>query len=104
MRRPIALIIVLVALGAGIYLLFFKKEKVERGPKDKPLTIGENTGTFNQSFNNLLSAYFDVKDALVASDTVKANTAAAALVIAADSLKTDEIKDSSGVIKATAKH
>jgi len=40
---------------------------------------------------------------LVASDTIKANAAAAALVVAADSLKTDEIKDSSGVIKATAK-
>ena len=103
MRRAIALIIVLVALCVGAYFLFFKKEKQERAPKEKPLSMGENTGSFNQSFNNLLTAYFEVKDALVASDTLKANTAAAALVIAADSLKTDEIKDSSGVIKATAK-
>jgi hypothetical protein len=73
MRRPVALILVLIALGAGAYLLFFKKEKVERGPKDKPLAIGENTGSFNQSFNNLLTAYFEVKDALVASDTIRAN-------------------------------
>ena len=105
MRRPIALIIVLVALVAGVYFLFFKKEKQERGPKDQPLALGENTGSFNQSFDNLMSAYFAVKDALVASDTVKANAAAAKLVLAADSLKTDEIKDSSenSVIKATAK-
>jgi Cu(I)/Ag(I) efflux system membrane fusion protein len=103
MKRPIVLILVLVALAVGGYFLIFKKEKIERGPKDKPLAIGENSGSFNQSFNNLLTAYFEVKDALVASDTTKANAAAAALVIAADSLKTDEIKDSSGVIKATAK-
>ena len=102
MRRPFALILAIVALGVGAYLLFFKKDKKADGPKDKPLAIGENSNSFNQSFNNLLTAYFDVKDALVLSDTVKANSAAAALVIAADSLKTDELQDTTGVIKATA--
>ena len=101
----LAFALVLVSLAIGVYFLFFKKGTKVEGPKDKPLAIGENTSTFNQSFNNLLTAYFDIKDALVANDTVKANSAAAALVIAADSLKTDEIKDSSanGLIKATAK-
>ncbi len=104
MKRAFAFVLVIAALGIGAYFLFFKKEKEDRGPSDQPLAIRENTGTFNQSFNNLLTAYFSVKDALVASDTSQANKAADALIVAADSLKTDEIQgDSTGAIKATAK-
>ena len=104
MKRPFALLLVVIALGVGVYFLFFRKEKEDRGPKDKPLGMVENTGPFNQSFDKLLSAYFSVKEALVASDTAKANVAAAALVVASDSLKTEEIMgDSTGAIKATAK-
>lgn len=104
MKKPLLLVVLLAIIGAAAYFLFFKKEKREEGPKDQPLSIGENTNSFNESFNQLLTAYFDVKDALVASDTLKANAAAAKLVMAADSLKTDEIQgDSTGGIKATAK-
>lgn len=104
MKRAFAFVLAIAALGIGAYFLFFNKEKVDSGPNDQPLAIGENTGTFNQSFDNLLTAYFSVKDALVASDTSQANKAADALIVAADSLKTDEIQgDSTGGIKATAK-
>ncbi len=104
MRRPIALLIAILALGVGAYLLFFNKPKADKGPKDKPLQISENTQPFNQSFDQLLTSYMQVKDALVASDTVKVNEAAKALLLAADSLKTYEIKvDSTGALKATAR-
>lgn len=66
--------------------------------------MGQKSGAFNDSFNELLTAYFAVKDALVESDTVKANSAAAHLAKSAEALKTDEISgDSTGVIKETAK-
>lgn len=95
--------IAIAALGAGAYFLFFNKKKEDKGPKDQPLTISENTQPFNQSFDRLLAAYIDVKDALVASDSSKVNAAAGALLLAADSLKTEEIKgDSTGALKATA--
>jgi len=104
MKRPIALLIAILALGTGAYFLFFNGKKVEKGPKDQPLAIAENTAPFNQSFDQLLSAYLQVKDALVASDTNLVNKAAAELLVAADSLKTEEIKgDSTGALKATAK-
>jgi len=71
--------------------------------KQKPLSISENTDAFNQSFTTLLSAYNDLKNALVASDTGKASAAALALRKATDSLKVNEIKgDTQGVIKTTA--
>jgi len=52
----------------------------------------------------LLTGYYSLKDALVASDTVKANAASRELIVYADSLKISEIQgDSTGMIKETAK-
>ena len=104
MKRVVLLVIVLAVAGFLAYQFVWKKEDSAPGEKQKPLSIGKNSGTFNESYSKLLTAYYGVKDALVASDTVKANKAARELAIAADSLKLDEIKgDSTGVIKETAK-
>lgn len=103
MKRPILVLLVLLLAAAGVYFGFFNEKKQDSGPKDQPLAIGENTSGFNQSFSNLLNAYFELKDALVASDTVKANQFARVLKQAADSLRVEEIQDSAGIIKATAK-
>ena len=81
-----------------------RKSDEPRAEKPKPLSLGQKSGAFNDSFNELMTAYFSVKDALVETDTVKANAAAANLARAAETLKTDEITgDSTGVIKETAK-
>lgn len=47
---------------------------------------------FNQSMNSVLGAYYNLKDAFVASDTVKVNAAAVALKGLLDSLKLDEVQ------------
>jgi hypothetical protein len=63
-----------------------------------------NTDAFNESFDQLLSSYYNVKDGLVDYDTAKVNAAAAALAKQAESLPLAEISnDSTGVIKETAK-
>ncbi len=103
-KRAITLILVLVA----IFVIFkFCNNKPEKNvmPEERqaPLSIGQNSGAFNQSFTALLTSYYSLKDALVASDTVKANAAAASLIKNADSLKVNEIQgDTSGMIKETA--
>ena len=106
MRPRITIILVALSIIAvGLYTLYWnnKGDGGAEGPKQQPLSQGANTGAFNESFNRLLTAYYGVKDALVASDTVKANKAAAELQMAADSLKVDEIQgDSTGTIKETA--
>ena len=105
MKRVVLLVIILAVAGFLAYKFFWKKDDSVAQDKQKPLSIGENSGTFNESYDKLLTAYYGVKDALVASDTVKANKAAKELATAADSLKLDEIKgDSTGVIKETAKN
>ncbi|HSB94133.1 MAG TPA: DUF3347 domain-containing protein [Flavitalea sp.] len=71
--------------------------------KDQPISIGQNSGVFTESYGLLLSSYYSLKDALVASDSAKANLAASQLLVNADSLKVNEIHgDSTGVIKETA--
>ncbi|MHA4842697.1 DUF3347 domain-containing protein [Flavitalea antarctica] len=103
--KKVALIIVVLVIAAFVtYLIMGRKSDEPRVEKPKPLSLGQKSGAFNDSFNELMTAYFSVKDALVESDTVKANAAAANLARAAETLKTDEITgDSTGVIKETAK-
>jgi hypothetical protein len=105
MRKIVLPVLILVVAGIAVYMLFGrKKDKPDDGPKQQPLAVGQNTGAFNESFTKLLTAYYGVKDALIADDTAKASTAALLLVNASDGLKLDEIKgDSTGVIKETAK-
>jgi len=47
---------------------------------------------FNQSMSNVLNAYYSLKDAFVASDTVKVNAEATVLKGLLDSLKLDEVQ------------
>jgi hypothetical protein len=107
MKKTLIVVIVI----AAIFLIarpFFcnsddKSSDKAADTKQQPLSISQNTDAFNQSFTQLLNAYNNLKDALVASDTGKASAAALTLKTAADSLKMNEIKgDSTGDIKLTA--
>lgn len=78
-------------------------EKAAEQDRDQPLAVSKNSDAFTQSYDLLLNSYYSLKDALVASDSAKANLAASQLLVNADSLKVTEIQgDSSGVIKETA--
>jgi Cu(I)/Ag(I) efflux system membrane fusion protein len=103
MRKLIIGVVLLGVVGLIAWKLLGNKDDKPR-EKQKPLAIAENTGPFNQSYAQLLNAYYAVKDALVASDTAKASAAANNLVKASDELKVNEIQgDTSGMIKETAK-
>ena len=104
MKRVILPVLILAIAGVAAYFLIWNKDgKKQEEEKQQPLTVEENTTAFNKSYNKLLAAYEGVKDALVAGDTAAATASARELVVAADSLKVDEIKgDSTGTIKSTA--
>ncbi|HEX6430064.1 MAG TPA: DUF3347 domain-containing protein [Niastella sp.] len=110
MKKTLIVVIVLAAivLVARPFFCNSDKKPAENAEnaadaKQQPISISQNTDVFNQSFTQLLNAYNNLKNALVASDTGKASAAALALRTAADSLKVNEIKgDSTGVIKETA--
>lgn len=69
-----------------------KTEETTAAPEAKTSAGYAYSETFNQSINSVLTAYYNLKDAFVASDTVKVNTAGAALKTLLDSLKLDEVK------------
>lgn len=105
MKKLIITVLIAAVLAFVAFKVFYKKSGDEK-PEEKqdPLAIRENTGPFNESFEKLLGAYYQLKDALVASDSAKASTAAALVTGAADSLRLEEIQgDSTGVIKETAR-
>ena len=65
--------------------------------------VSNNPDVFNQSFENLLSSYYDLKDALVEYDTARANVASKKVAYFADSLRLDQLgNDSSGTKQETA--
>jgi len=73
------------------------KNKDEK--KETTVTEEKNTSggilyseTFITSFNNVLNAYYNLKDAFVKSDTVAVNAAGAQLKTLLDSLKLDEVQ------------
>jgi hypothetical protein len=107
MKKVLLGIVILAALGFGIYkLAFTDKKEVSTvvSEKDKPLTLSKNSDAFNESFEKLLNVYFSLKQAITDYDTVKANAAARELAINAEGLKVNEIKgDTTGAIKETAK-
>ncbi|TWI85068.1 Cu(I)/Ag(I) efflux system membrane fusion protein [Lacibacter cauensis] len=69
-----------------------KSEETTAAPEQPKAAGYAYSETFNQSMTNVLNAYYNLKDAFVASDTAKVNTAAVALKGLLDSLKLDEVK------------
>ncbi|MET0300611.1 MAG: DUF3347 domain-containing protein, partial [Flavitalea sp.] len=97
MKKLILLVVVLAIGGFAAYKFFGKEEDKPREEKPKPISLGEQSGAFHQSYETLLDAYFAMKDAFVEGDTLKVNAAAAQLAAASETLKVDEIAgDSTG--------
>lgn len=71
-----------------------KDEKKETTVTEEKNTSGgiQYSETFITSFNNVLNAYYNLKDAFVKSDTVAVNAAGAQLKTLLDNLKLDEVQ------------
>jgi hypothetical protein len=106
MKKVIIGVVVIALVGFAVYKFAFSS-KGENGkpaePVQQPLAVSKNSDVFNQSFEKMLTAYLELKNALIEYDTVAANTAAGTLAIVSDSLKVDELKgDTTGAIKEMA--
>ncbi|MHA4811993.1 DUF3347 domain-containing protein [Flavitalea flava] len=98
MKKWVLLVIVLALAGLLAYKLLSDKDPGIAQKKDQPLHISKNSGAFNNAFTGLLSHYYALKDALVEWDTVKADQAAYALALKADSLPLKELKGDSTIV------
>lgn len=98
MKKFILLAIVFLAAGFLAWKLLSDKPVHSGVPADKPLSIAQKSGAFNDSFAILLNSYYSVRDALVDWDTLKADQAAYILSAKADSLPVQLVKADSGII------
>ncbi len=99
MKRLILLLLIILVGGFAVWKLFFNKpENTPQFEKDKPLAISKNSDAFTKSFSELMSSYYNLKDALVDWDTTKANQAALIMQQRADSLPAKEIKADSTIV------
>ena len=98
MKKFILLIVVFLAACFLAYKLLSDKPVHHDEPKDKALRISKNSPAFNNAFDSLLSQYFDIRDALVDADTLRADQAAYRLAGRADSLPTQWLKADTSII------
>lgn len=104
MKRPLLLLTGIAVLGLVAYFFIFRRNGTSEKEREKPLQVSSDSDPFNGSYTQLLSTYFQMKDALVAGDTVSADAAADAMAMAADSVRLDELKgDSTGAIRDLAR-
>lgn len=78
-----------------------QKVKVEDVPQ-APLAKSANSAAFNQSFGQLLTDYYTLKDNFVAENTAAIDESAAKMMMAADSLQLGQLKGDTNLI-ATAR-
>jgi hypothetical protein len=83
----------LLLLTGTIRYLFFSNEKssYQSGPKPPPLTVSKHSDLFNQSAENVMSAYYKMTAGFVSGDTSVINRFGAVLKAALDSFKVEEL-------------
>ena len=98
MKKVLLLFVFILAIVV-VYWVFFKKnrDKVEN-VEPAPLAVTNKSDAFNTAFQNLLTNYFELKDAFVEWDTAKVNQSAGRLKVLADSLPTKQLKADSTII------
>lgn len=102
MRKLFAILVVL-ALGFGVWWMFFKDKSNSNSdaPKQEPLKVGTHSSEFNQSVSTVINEYLSLKEAFVNADTAKIKEQQKKLITALDSLKLDELKkDTSGIFQS----
>jgi hypothetical protein len=86
------LVLVLAACGSS-------DEKAKEEPQPQgPLTKSANSAAFNQSFGQLLTDYYSLKDNFIEEKADAIAESAKKLMVSADSLKLDELKADSNIV------
>lgn len=102
MKKVFTFILLLLVAFAGYWFFIRKTEKKPKGPKMKPVAVKQHSDSFNNSVNNLMAAYFSMKDAFVDADTAAAKQYAKNFHQLLDSIPLAELKKDDSLIVSTA--
>lgn len=103
MKRLLAIVFLAIILAAA-WFLFFKTDKKPAKTKSEDsnqMTVTKHSAAFNQSIDNMVTAYLNLKNAFVEWDTTTAKINAAAFLATTDSIKLDELHKSDSLIFLT---
>jgi Protein of unknown function (DUF3347) len=96
--KRILLVVILLLAAFAVYWFKFRTAAVVEEPKQQAIKTSRHSAAFNNSFDVLMNHYFEIKDAFVEADSVKAQEAVKSFIAGADSLKMDELKTDSAAI------
>jgi hypothetical protein len=103
MRKIFGLLLLVVAVFAVYWFAFRKKESVPKPPKEQPIAVKRHSAAFNTSIENLMNAYFSIKDAFVDADTARAKASTRDFIALLDSIPVVELQKEDSLISNTAK-
>jgi len=103
MKKIIAFV-VLVLAGFSIYWFVLRtKDSAPKEAKQEAIAVKKHSAAFNTSVDNVMNAYFKMKDAFVEGDTTLAKQHASLFINLLDSIPVAELDKDSSMISATAK-
>lgn len=103
MKKIIAFVVLLLT-GFSIYWFVLRtKDSKPREAKQAAVVVKEHSEAFNTSVDNMMKAYFSMKDAFVEGDTSLVKQQANIFINLLDSIPVAELDKDSSEISATAK-
>ena len=103
MKKAVILFAIVAALFAIYWFQFRDKKSVPEAPKQQALKVNGHNVIFNGDIDSLLQNYFEIKAALVETDSVKAKLANNKLVEFLTRINIEELKkDTSGIFESAA--
>ena len=98
MKKVLTLLLLILVIVA-LYWIFFKKKKdTTENQQPVPLAVTNKSDAFNTAFGNMLTVYYNLKDAFVDWDTTRVNQLTKSLKTLADSLPVNQLKADSSII------
>lgn len=102
MKKVLLFLLLLVVGIVGFYWYRFSHANGGfSGPKQQAIVLKKHSPAFNKSVGNLMTAYFEMKNAFVEADSIGARTNCQSFIRLLDSLPVNELKKDSAIILAT---
>ena len=103
MKKVLAILIILIAAFSVYWFFIRTKEHRPKAPKQQPVSVKKHSVEFNDAVDNMMAAYYAMKDAFVEADTAKAKEQAILFVKQMDSIPLSELNKDDSLIAGTAK-
>ena len=103
MKKIIAFVVLVLAAFSVYWFLLRTKDAAPRQAKQEAVAVKKHSAAFNTAVDNMMNAYFKMKDSFVDGDTAQAKVYAGKFINLLDSIPLAELDKDSAMISETAK-